>query len=166
MTGSTIALLAPALSVNAVLFAGGLGFAIAQSFGLLAPVGVSQLTTGHYAAAMQTTEFTQSLILTLHVAVTSTLLSAVAALVVSLSLHSLTPALPALRTLLQIPIAVPHVAMSIATIHLIAPSGLVARVLHSAGLVNNPSDFPALLQDRWGGAIILVYILKETPFLA
>lgn len=71
-----------------------------------------------------------------------------------------------LNTLVQVPIAVPHLAMAVLVLDLLGQSGLIARFFFHAGFINRPADFPELLQDRQGIGIVLTYVLKETPFVA
>lgn len=156
----------PALAMLGLLFFGGLAFAVAQSFGWYAAAGDSRFTLEYYRAVLTGSEFLPSLALTLWVSAASTALSAICALLVAMSVRSLAARSGWPGLLLQIPIAVPHLAMVVAVIHLIAPSGLVARVLYSAGLLRGSDEFPALLNDGYGIGIIAVYLLKETPFLA
>jgi putative spermidine/putrescine transport system permease protein len=54
----------------------------------------------------------------------------------------------------------------LAAIYLLAPSGLIARILYHAGVVREPAGFPALWNDAHGLGIMCVYIAKEVPFLA
>ncbi|MCX6589527.1 MAG: ABC transporter permease subunit [Acidobacteria bacterium] len=70
------------------------------------------------------------------------------------------------RVLWQVPLAMPHLTMAVVVLHLLAPSGLLARLLYSLGVIAAPGEFPDLVQDRWGAGIILVYWIKETPFFA
>ncbi len=136
----------PAALVLLVLFVGGLLVAASQS--------------GGYVRLLGSPDFRASLALTAWVATTSTAISAVLGLGVALWIHRLGgPRLTA--TLLQMPVAIPHLVFVVSVIHLLAPSGLLARVLHIP-----QASFPVLLNDRWAAGIILIYILKETPFLA
>jgi putative spermidine/putrescine transport system permease protein len=70
------------------------------------------------------------------------------------------------RVLWEVPLAMPHLTMAVVVLHLLAPSGLVARVVYGWGWIGGPGEFPDVVQDRWGMGIILVYWLKETPFFA
>jgi putative spermidine/putrescine transport system permease protein len=70
------------------------------------------------------------------------------------------------RVLWQVPLAMPHLTMAVVVLHLLAPSGLVARVVYALGGIGAPGEFPDVVQDRWGAGIILVYWIKETPFFA
>jgi putative spermidine/putrescine transport system permease protein len=68
--------------------------------------------------------------------------------------------------LLQVPLAVPHLAIAIALVTLISPSGLLARIVYALGWIREPAQFPALVYDRYGLGVILAYVVKEVPFLA
>ena len=52
--------------------------------------------------------------------------------------------------LLQVPLAVPHLAIAVALVTLIAPSGLIARTVYAFGWITEPSQFPALVYDGYG----------------
>jgi putative spermidine/putrescine transport system permease protein len=163
---SPVFLTFPALAAIALLFFGGLGFAIAQSLGWFPPVGESRLTLEYYRAVLSGGEFLPSLRLTLWVSFVSTLLAAIIALALALVVRESSGRWRVSQALLRIPVAVPHLAIAVAAIHLIAPSGLAARFLHALGLLRSQAEFPVLVNDGFGIGIILVYVLKEAPFLA
>lgn len=62
-------------------------------------------------------------------------------------------------------LALPHLAMAIGVALVLAPSGLLLRLLSPwlTGFLQ-PPDW-ATIQDRWGIALTLGLLLKETPFL-
>jgi putative spermidine/putrescine transport system permease protein len=158
-------MLAPALIVIVGLFAGGLLLALIQSLGFFAPSGEQSFTLAHYRKLLADSEFRASLRLTLALATLATTISAVAGLSLALALREMAQRSRMLNALLQIPLAVPHLAMAVALINVIAPSGLIARLAFALGVISVPADFPALINDRYGAGIILAYILKETPFI-
>jgi putative spermidine/putrescine transport system permease protein len=159
-------MLAPALAVIGGLFAGGLALATAQSLGYFAPTGEDAFTLRHYRSLGDDQEIYASLWLTLKLAASATVISAVAGLALALGLREVARRSRAINLLLQIPLAVPHLAMAGALISIIAPSGLLARIAHAIGFIQQPADFPAMINDRYGAGIVLAYILKETPFIA
>jgi putative spermidine/putrescine transport system permease protein len=159
-------MLTPALLVIGPLFAGGLAIALTQSLGYFAPAGEEGLTLAHYVRLWSDREFRTSLAVTLMIATTATLISAAAGLALALALRGLVGRYRSLNFWLQVPLAVPHLAMAVALINVIAPSGLIARVCYALGLIGEPADFPALINDRYGVGIMLAYVLKETPFIA
>jgi putative spermidine/putrescine transport system permease protein len=159
-------MLAPALAVIGGLFAGGLALAAAQSLGYFAPTGENAFTLRYYMSLGDDYEIYASLWLTLKLATAATAISAVAGLALALGLREVARRSRAVNMLLQIPLAVPHLAMAGALITVIAPSGLLARVAYAFGFIQQPADFPAMINDRYGAGIVLAYILKEAPFIA
>jgi putative spermidine/putrescine transport system permease protein len=159
-------MLAPGLSVVLTLFGGGLVLAFLQSAGCLPAVGEPSFTLEHYRALWTDREFVAALRLSFSVAAGCTLISAVAGFLLALALRDLASRRRVFGGLLQVPLAVPHLAMAVLLIHLAAPSGLVSRLLHAAGLVPEPAGFPELIHDAHGAGIVLAYVLKETPFIA
>ena len=159
-------LLLPALVVIGGLFVGGLALALVQSLGYFPPAGENAFTLAHYRALLTEREFRASLQLTFALASVATIISVVLGLTLALCLRAMARYNRLLNVLLQVPLAVPHLAMAVALVNLIAPSGLIARVVYSVGLIAAPAEFPALISDRYGSGIIIAYVLKETPFIA
>jgi putative spermidine/putrescine transport system permease protein len=69
------------------------------------------------------------------------------------------------RAAALVPMAVPHVAAALATLLLLGQSGLFARVAHALGLIAVPGDFPPLVYDRAGIALVFTFVWKELPYL-
>ena len=159
-------MLLPALIVIVGLFAGGLMLVSLQSLGFFPPAGDNSFTLDHYRSLVHDQEFRASLWLTFFLTSVATIISAVLGLALALALREWARHSSILNSLLQVPLAVPHLAMAIVLINLIAPSGLIARIVYGVGLVETPADFPALIGDRFGLGIIIAYVLKETPFIA
>ncbi len=94
------------------------------------------------------------------------------ATIVALGLAHLTVALSAsaarverLRVLILPLIALPHLAVAIGLVLVLAPSGLILRLLSPwATGFHLPPDWQTT-QDPWGLSLILGLIVKETPFL-
>ena len=161
-----VLLLAPASLVLLGLFTGGLILAVVQSTGFFAPLGEHKFTFTHYAAMLLDREFQLSLFLTLAVAAISTFLSAVTGVAVALLLRRVAARWPILNSLVQIPIAVPHLVMAVLLLNVISPSGLLARIAYAGNLLASPNEFPMLVNDRYSVGIIAAYVLKESPFIA
>lgn len=158
-------LLTPCLVVLCSLFLGGLLFGIAQSLGLWSVVDVGGPTLAFYGTVLQSTDFTQSLGLTIYVAGVSTLLATVLSLALALLLRQTFRGDRALRVLVQLPLPVPHLVAAIGITLLLTQSGLVARLLHAVGVLAVPEQFPTLIYDRAAVAVILTYVWKELPFI-
>jgi len=120
--------LGPVLGVVAGLFAGGLGVAIAQSLGMLSPIGEAGPSLRHYAALVDDREFRLSIWLTIGLAGVTTVLAAVLGVLLALSIRRLAGRSRLVSTLVQIPLAIPHLSMALFLISILAPSGLLARL--------------------------------------
>lgn len=158
-------LLTPALAVIGVLYSGGLLLLLTQSLGFFPPTGETSFTLGHYRELLFDREVRAAFWLTLKLATVATAASAVAGLGLALALREAARHSVWLNVLLQIPLALPHLALAVVLINLIAPSGLLARLAYAAGWLNAPADFPVLIGDRYGLGILVAYVLKETPFI-
>jgi putative spermidine/putrescine transport system permease protein len=157
--------LVPVLAVLA-LFAAGLGSAVLQSLGVVGPGAAGHLTLEPYSSVLGDEEFRASLALTLWVATASTVVATVGGVGLALLLMRLVRGRGTAHALLQVPLAVPHLAIALSLITLAAPSGWLARVAFALGLVGQPADVPAVIGDPYGAGIILAYVAKEIPFIA
>lgn len=155
--------LAPVLLIVIGLFGTGLLAAFVES---VTDPDTGTVTARYYSAVLRDQEFRASLALTLWVSTASTAVATAAGVGIALLLARSTAGRPLAYALLQTPLAVPHLAIGVALLMLVAPSGWIARVLAGVGLISEPADVPALVYDRYGIGIILAYLAKEIPFLA
>jgi putative spermidine/putrescine transport system permease protein len=158
-------LLLPATLVVLVLFLGGWAIVFAQSLGYFPPVG-DALTLVHYQRLFTDRELRAALWFTLTMASVATFFSSVGGVALALGVHRFARRSQSLQSALQVPLSTPHLAAAVILIHVISPSGLVARVAYAFGLIAEPADFPSLVADSYGVGVTLAYALKETPFVA
>ena len=157
-------LLAPALLVIGVLFAGGLLAAVVQSLGYLPAIGQTEISLDAYREVLTGEDFVDSFLLTTYVAGASTGVSTVLAVLAALALRRAGGRLSAI--VFQLPITIPHLVAAVGIALVISQAGLGARLAAALGLIGDPGEFPALLYDRYSVGIILTYVWKETPFIA
>ncbi|CAA9392883.1 MAG: hypothetical protein AVDCRST_MAG03-730 [uncultured Rubrobacteraceae bacterium] len=157
-------LLAPAVGVIGVLFAGGLGAAFVQSLGYMPAIGMNEWSLDAYRQVLSDGDFLDSLALTLYVSGVSTGLSTVLAVLAALALRRSGGRVSAV--VFQLPITIPHLVAAVGIALVVAQTGLGARLAAALGLIGEPGDFPALLYDRYSVGIILTYVWKEVPFIA
>ena len=163
--------LAPALAVVGLLVGASLAYGVAQSLGLLAILGTSQVSVAAYRDLLDGTgpagrEFWPALGFSLWVSLASTGLAALGALLVAAALDSRRWAGDgAILLTLNLNLAFPHLVWAVALGLLLAQSGLLARLAAALGLIDAPAQFPVLVRDRYGLGIILHYVSKEMPFL-
>ena len=134
-------------------------FAILESLGRPAAFA-------HYRSLFHDAEFQASMLFTFLMASAATAMSSCLGLSIALAFRQVSRNSRTLNALLQVPIAVPHLVMAIFVVNLFGQSGLIARAVYLAGVIQAPADFPAILHDRYGVGIALSYVLKETPFIA
>jgi putative spermidine/putrescine transport system permease protein len=158
-------MVAPALMVVVVLFGGGLVLGLIQSLGHLPAAGLKSLSFKHFVNVLGDPDFLQSLMLTLYVALTSTVIAAALSTVMAIFLLSLSEKSRMVHFIFQIPLTVPHLVIAVAMVFMLAPTGLLSRVVIKLGLIDSSSAFPLLVNDRWGIGIILTYVWKEIPFI-
>jgi putative spermidine/putrescine transport system permease protein len=157
-------LLAPALLVIGVLFAGGLLAAVVQSLGYLPAIGQTEINLDAYREFLNGEDFVRSFLLTTYVAAASTGISTALAVLAALALRRAGGRLSAV--VFQLPITIPHLVAAVGIALVISQTGLGARLAAALGLIGEPKDFPALLYDRYSVGIILTYVWKEVPFIA
>jgi len=92
----------------------------------------------------------------------ATLLASAAAVVVAVRVRDSRTG----RLLAVLPMGVPHVAAALAALLMLGQSGLLSRLARLAGLTEIPGDFPALVYDQAGVALVIASAWKEFPYLA
>jgi len=157
--------LAPALALLVALFGGAVGLALLRSLGLLAGGAGEGPSLDAYRRLIANPEFGRSLLLTLHVAVTSTVLAVALGIGAALLLRRLVRGRKLATTLFQLNLPLPHVVGAVAILALLGQSGLLSRVAAQAGVIEGPASFPALVFDAHAIGIIVQYVWKEVPFI-
>lgn len=146
------------------VYGGSLFFVIAESFGGFN--GKIEQVFEPYRQLIIDREIIAAFFLTLILTTISTLISAICGTAMAVFLREALRKSVVLKTLLQIPLAIPHLAVSLILLNLFAPSGIFARVFYLFGIIKTPSEFPIIVNDAYGIGIIFAYVLKETPFIA
>lgn len=100
-------MLAPTLAVVVLLFGGGLFFALIQSFGFLPLIGQTGFSLAAYAAVLRQSSFLASLLLTLYIAVASTLIATALAVAVALAIRATMRGRQALSFIFQFNLPIP-----------------------------------------------------------
>ncbi|MBL10171.1 MAG: hypothetical protein CL402_06600 [Acidiferrobacteraceae bacterium] len=158
-------LLSPALILVLFLFLGGLGFGIAESLNYMPRIGLTEPNLDAYRAIFADVGFYRSLFMTLHVAITPTILSVALALAFGLVLRQSFRGKQFFTFMFSFNLPIPHVVGAIGILMLFSQSGFFARIGHALGWMDAPSDFPILVNDAWAIGIIIEYVWKETPFI-
>ena len=123
---------------------------------------LSSSTSNTFSQLIHWPGLSTSIALTLWTAIGSTLLSLLLCFWL-LQNHWQTPRWQRLEKTLSPLLALPHVAFAIGFIFLFSPSGWFFRLFDAFGLSLNPNH--TLIQDPYGLGLLLVMVIKETPFL-
>ncbi len=158
-------LLLPALLVVIVLFGGGLLIGIGQSLGYFPVIGLTDFTLAYYADVLSDPTFLLSLWQTFRIAFWATLIPCVLAVITALVLRESFPGSQLARFFYQVPIPIPHLVAANGIVLLVTQSGLLSRIAVNLNMISKPADFPVMVFDKPGIAIILTYIWKEVPFI-
>jgi putative spermidine/putrescine transport system permease protein len=138
---------------------------LGQSLGYFPVIGLREWTLENYRNVLTDPTFLQSLWLTFRIALISTVLSTVIAVGLALVLRTSFRGSRFTKFIYQIPLPVPHLVAASGLVLLITQSGILSRAGVLLGLIDVPADFPVLVFDRTGIAIILTFLWKEVPFI-
>lgn len=122
------------------------------------------VTWRHWQAALAAGGLGSSVAYSVTIATASTTMAYVTALVVTLatpqSRHSW------LRLgLLAVPLATPAAVAAMLAYQLLNPGGVAARAAAALGAIDSPSQFPALVNDRWSAGLIAAQAATTLPLL-
>lgn len=158
MSRDRVALLA-AFVVALPVFVGA-GYSMCAALGLLG-AGAQGLTWTAVHAVIGSSDTWRSVAWTFATAGCATILSAIVACMLARGAARGRAA----QFLAVLPLAVPHVAAALAAVLLLGQSGLLSRVAFAMGVIEAPSDFPPLVYDRAGIALVFAFAWKEIPYL-
>ena len=158
-------MLGPVLIIILFLFIGSIFFAAGQSLGYLPVIGLYDLNWDSYALILKNDEFWYGTLVSFHIAFTSTLISTILAIVCALVLRETFWGRNAIAFLFQLSLSIPHMIVALAILLLTTQGGFLARLAYATGLITEASQFPELVFDRYSIGIIIVYVLKEVPFM-
>ena len=133
------------------------------AFHYLPALGFHSFSLSPWQALLATTGLLEMLALTVCTAVLSTLISLLIALGVVSALWGTRPWY-ALQRSLSLLMATPHVALAFGVMFVLMPSGLLSRVLAPLLDWQSPPLWQSV-QDPYGISLILLLVMKETPFL-
>ena len=138
---------------------------VLQSIGIYGILGDNPALFSAYRYLLSDPTFYSSLFFTTLIALLGTLLATVLGVGSALLLRRYAGRGSIVSLLYQFPISLPHLVVAVCLLLYLTQSGLMARLLYALGLLSEPYQFPALVYDRRGVGILLVYLFKEIPFI-
>ncbi len=133
------------------------------AFGILPALGRNVASLGPWYDLADLPGFATSLRLTLVTGLGSTLLSLVLATGFCAAVHARMNVSAGARMLTPF-LAIPHAAMAVGLVFVLAPSGWIARMMAPLAGWDRPPDI-ATVNDGWGLALTIGLMVKEVPFL-
>jgi putative spermidine/putrescine transport system permease protein len=156
---------------NVLLLLPGVGFlvlflAVPLIQVLLRSVGVgiigqaSHFTWGYYRQFIEEAQYRDGFIFSFWLGLASTIISLAIALFFSALMQVRFPGRALFSVFYKVPLVVPSLVAAFLILTIIAPGGLMARLVAHWGW-----EWPQLVYDRWGWGIILVQVWHNVPFM-
>lgn len=142
--------------------AAGVLLALLVSLGLAGFLGTG-FTPQYWQSLLGDLAFWQSLGFSFYVAAVGTFLALVLALIFTLAQRQRLQR-RSFHTFLYLPLALPTLVMALYGYYLLSPTGWLSRLSVALGWTAGVADFPRLVQDAGGVAILLVHTLMSTFF--
>ncbi len=164
-------LLLPAIGTIVLLFFGGLFDGFLKSLGYFPSLGETAVKLTAYSNLLSSSEFWESLFLTLRVAALSSFFAAILGAGIAIFLFMLnetakTGASVFWHRLFQLPLTIPHLVGGYIIVLLFMQGGFISRIFKNLGLIDTITEFPVVVNDLFGWGIIFTYAWKEAPFIA
>ena len=158
-------LLLPSVAIIVLLFLGGLSLGILQSFDYFPLIGKYDFSLEAYKSVLTNETFLKSLAFTTYIATTVTIISMVFAVIISMGLRKSFRMQKTVVFFYQLNLPIPHIVAATAVLMLFNQTGLMSRVLYNLGIINEISQFPIIVYDKWSIGVILSLSWKFIPFI-
>lgn len=150
----------------AFILIGGIALALLESLGCFSSSGSEGPTLLYYRDVIMSKTFLDSLKFSLYTSISSSVLSVVFGLALAILNLNLKSKRDFVAGLYKIPIAIPHIVAVLMISSVFAKTGIIARFINLFNEDFNFGIFSHLLYNKSGLGLILVYIWKQTPFVA
>ncbi|WP_068082993.1 ABC transporter permease [Polycladidibacter stylochi] len=143
-----------------------LGFSLATSLGYAPWFGVNNFpnfTT--YWQTWASSAFWLALAYTLYYAVISSLLATAFAILLAIAINKNIPFINKLSKINGLPLFLPYILGIALAIIMLGKGGIFSRLCAAFGIIDDPAQFPAILNTHYGWGIIFVFVWKQLPFL-
>ena len=162
---TVFALLLPFLLVTGIVLVS-VWNVLVQSLGYIPAFGLTKPTLQYYMQVFSRTDFLSAVWVSMRIALWSTVFSVILGVLIAMALIKCRRTKGGMIYAIRLPILVPHAVVAVFVIQILSQTGLVARVAHMLGLLEDYTAFPQLLFTPSYLGTILAYLWKETPFVA
>lgn len=159
-------MLAPVVSVLALLFFGAMVTALVQSLGYAPIYGIEAFPSFEWYEELLTQPgFWRSLGLTFYYAITPTIVGLIASMVLALALRKRFAGKGLFQYVYKLPMMIPYLVGVALTILMFTNGGIVARTLYALGVIESTNEFHRMLYTHAGWGVMIVYLWKQIPFM-
>ena len=162
---TVFALLLPFLMVTGIVLVS-VWNVLVQSLGYIPAFGLTKPTLQYYMQVFSHTDFLSAVWVSMRIALWSTVFSVILGVLIAMALIKCRRTKGGMIYAIRLPILVPHAVVAVFVIQILSQTGLVARVAHMMGLLEEYTAFPQLLFTPSYLGTVLAYLWKETPFVA
>ena len=157
----------PIIVIYGLLIGGGFYKIFLESLGYIPGLNMTIPTFKHYLMAFTANGFVRDLFFTLAIALISGTISAILGTIIAFELtRSSSQWLKQLVTkVVELGLVLPYLYMVFMVILLFGKTGIYSRFLHHLQVIDGFQQFPTLVFEPYGIGIMLVFILKGTPFV-
>lgn len=161
---NVIFLLTPFIVFFTLVFLLGIIEMIKTSFGLFVFTG-NEFSFSFYEEILTDSQFYKSLIYTIYLGVIPTIVSVTFGVGLAILAFLIYKREKKMFALAKLPIVISYSIYTFSVILLIMQTGLISRVLYFFNIIDESSSFPLLVYDKYGVGIMIVYLLKQVPFV-
>ena len=139
---------------------------LVQSLGYIPAFGLTTPTLKYYLEVFTYADFLSAVGVSLRISLWSAVVSTVLGVLVCAALIRCRKTKGGFLYAVRLPILVPHAVVAVFVIQILGQTGLIARLGHALGLLEDYAQFPQLLYTPSYLGTILAYLWKEIPFVA
>ncbi len=144
----------------------GIVYSTLALFGMVGAGASASPDTTRLVAVFSDTSTWRGLGWSVYVATISTALATIGAAVIAMLFAPNNRLNSVARAVATLPLPVPHLVAAATALFVLSQSGLLARLLFAAGVIDVPAQMVPLVYDRLGVGLIVALAWKELPFLA
>lgn len=159
--------LVPVIILYGLLIGGGFYKVLLESLGYIPALGMTDFTLDYYQEILGASDFLKNFLYTLYLSLTAASISLIFGVLIAFKLtRSAHPKVKKMVTsLMQFGMVLPYLYMIFIVVLLFSKTGIYSRILLNLGLISGLDSFPRLVYEPYGIGILLVFILKGTPFV-
>jgi putative spermidine/putrescine transport system permease protein len=119
----------------------------------------------NYASVLTSYYFIDSLLYTLRIALVSTALAMIVAVIVAMALRDTFVGKKLVVLMFQFNLTVPRMAAAMMVMLLLSQTGMLSQLAHALGFTEKASEFPWFVRDSGGIGITLAFVWKFFPYI-